>query len=176
MNYIFLIASTFILLTIAYQDFTSRSVVWVCFPLLALAGMGHSWLDTHSPSTLGAWFSINIGFLLLQFALLKAYFFIKEPARPAFIDSKIGWGDILFLVAACFFFSPLNFIIFYIGSLVFTICVYAALRWIFQRGGTWTVPLAGLQAVFFILFTCISGYYHYSLLNDDWLLFKWTSL
>jgi len=115
----------------------------------------------------------NMAFLIIQFLLLKSYFFIRQAAVVSIIDRKIGWGDILFLLAAAFFFSPMNFISFYLYSLLFSLMI--ALLWgLYRRTALRSIPLAGLQAVFLLLFLGAGEHLHFSLVNDQWLMDKIT--
>jgi Flp pilus assembly protein protease CpaA len=194
-------ATTFLavgcLVVIAYQDFMSRSVSWIFFPLLALAGMLHTFGGLHSWRQSLFYAGCNIAFLAIQLVVLMGYFFIRgrmmggagiredEGIREVWevrgirgirgirdvIDHQIGLGDILFLVAACFFFSPVNFISFYVYSLLLSLAI--ALLWMLvQRRAGWSIPLAGLQAVFLLLFFGVGALLHYSPLSDHWLLAK----
>jgi hypothetical protein len=163
--------ATISLLMIAYQDYRSRAVHWIYFPLLALAGIVLNLTELHSPGRLLGYTGFNFVFLCLQFVALKAWFFIRYKDRERIIDHKIGAGDLLFLTAACFFFSPLNFIVFYLSSLIFSILVHAT-KTLSDKPFGRSVPLAGLQATFFILFIYIPLFLNYSLFNDDLLILK----
>ena len=182
------IAAVVCLLLITYEDFTSRSVRWVYFPLLAVSGVlaalaepGAGGMGSGARQPLGlllVFAGWNIGFLALQFVLLVVYFRVRggSPIRRgaglgAIMDNKIGWGDVFFLFAACFFFSPVNFIAYYIISLVISLGI-AGVR-IAQNGSVnWPVPLAGLQAIFLLLILLAGAAWHRSPLNDDWLMTK----
>lgn len=176
------------LLMITYQDFRTRSVHWIYFPLLALAGMGM----IVSAQTFGRAAydtGFNLVFVGLQLAMLKIYFFARARLRYAavaiagerpasqrdttLINKKIGLGDILFLAGACFFFSPANFIAFYMLSLLFAIGAWSLTG---SRTRQTTIPLAGLQAIFLLLTLCAAAVWHYSLLDDGRLLLKITAL
>jgi hypothetical protein len=178
---------TVTLLVIACQDWRSRSVYWFLFPLLAVGGCVMSMAQLGAPGVFFRYLSINLGFLVVQLAALQVYFLLRRPKDSGIIDKKLGLGDLLFLAAAGFFFSPLNFIVFYVGSLVFAVGVALFFRGGGKTGpetarpvgpktvplaGLKTVPLAGLQSVFFIVYLFISMISNYSLLNDNWLIRK----
>jgi len=159
------------LLMIVYQDYRFRAVSWIFFLLLALGGIGMGVVGQPIARML-TYMAFNLAFLGLQLLLLKGYFLLMRKGREPLINTKIGLGDILFLAAACLFFSPLNFIGFYILSLLFTLGVW------FPTGGARkaSIPLAGLQA-FFLLMCLFAGWlWKYPLTNDDWLLLKLTGL
>jgi Flp pilus assembly protein protease CpaA len=159
------------LVFIAYQDHKSRSVNWVFFPLLAIVGFLSGVIETGSPALLFKFLLINLSFLLTQFVVLKLYFTFRSKKNARLIDNKLGSGDILFLVAASFFFSPANFIVFYLLSLFFTLIVYVAYS-TYKRINLNSIPLAGLQSIFFICCIFISLVLKYSLLNDNWVIIK----
>jgi len=145
------------LLPICYQDFSRRSVHWIYFPLLTVAGIFYSLLFTHSLSQLLTNTLCNSAFLLLQFGILKLYFVITRGSATRLLDNKIGWGDILFLLAAGFFFSPGSFILFYLLSLSFSL-IFAVVM--------------GLQALALSMLLLFTAYSQHPILTGDWLLNK----
>ena len=147
---------------IAWQDFRSRAVTWMLFPLLAGCGLGLTYRELDSLSVQAGYGAINSAFLLLQFALLRVWFFVRKKGKVPFIDHVIGKGDLFFLLAAGLFFSPVNFICFYLLSLLL------ALLW-FRAA---TIPLAGLQAGFLLL--CLSAHLllKWPLTDDTWITLK----
>jgi hypothetical protein len=170
--YLLIITTALLLSTIAYQDYRSRSVGWIFFPLLALAGITLSCLSLHSIRDTLINAAVNAGFLALQLLLLKTWFYIRGH-RSNLINEKLGLGDILFLAAAAFFFSPMNFILFYTCSLLFTVLACLVRKALHRNNAAWTIPLAGLQSIFFLLFLAGSSLFHYTLTDDAWLLYKW---
>src|SRR3569833_2788486 len=99
------------LVAIAWQDYASRAVQWIWFPLLACGG-----LLSGLPGINAGAAGINALLLLLQLAVLAAYFILRYGVRRTAMQEKIGAGDICFLLAACCCFSPLNYILFYVCS------------------------------------------------------------
>jgi hypothetical protein len=165
----------FLLAAITWQDLRSRSVSWLLFPLLAVSGILLAYRETGSWKLLFSYFSMNLGFLILQGLLLKMYFYFRNGKASALINDKIGWGDVLFLLAACCFFSPLNFIFFYVLSLLFSVAVFlAGSHWIRRGSSAVTVPLAGLQAGCLLLFLAANIIIHHPLTDDDWMIHKLT--
>jgi len=152
------------LVMVAWEDFAERQVHCSYFPILAGAGVVHTFEELHSMGRLAMYAGCNLAFLIIQFLLLKGYFFIRQTAMVSIIDRKIGWGDILFLLAAAFFFSPLNFIWFYLYGLLFSLLV--SLLWrTYSRSAFRSIPLAGLQSVFLLLFIGAANYLHHSLVR-----------
>lgn len=156
---------------IAYQDLTSRRVEWIYFPLLAIAGLLHSFTGLHTWKQVFFYTGCNLGFLAVQFILLGAWFLIRGTALTQIVDKKIGWGDVLFLVAAGCFFSPVNFISFYISGLVISLAV--AVLWMgIKRSTALSIPLAGLQSMLLLMLLCTAAVLHFSFLSDRWLMDK----
>ena len=148
------------------QDLRSRSVYWFLFPLLAITlflyklemqGAADTW-----PSVL-----VNIGFLVIQFFLVCAWFTLHNGKWTNITVDLLGWGDVLFLLSIAFGLSVFSFLSFYILSLTI-ICFY----WISIRAvgeSNKQVPLAGLQAL--LLFMVLSADWWLLLVDftgDDW--------
>ena len=144
MTVIFLIILGLFSSIIFYQDYKTRSVVWPLFPCVLILGAFYSFYYTESLQKFVLNTGLNIGFFLLQIVLLKIVFGFKR-----IINHKLGIGDILFILCCCFFFSPLNFLVFYILSLLFSLCVY--FLWL-NKSQKDSIPLAGIQAVFLFFF------------------------
>jgi hypothetical protein len=158
-------------IVIFYQDFTTRSVVWFLFPVISIVGIIHNYQQGNSWRTILINSSINMGFLVLQFLLLSFYFLLKGQNIRNSLRSKLGLGDILFMLACCFFFSPLNFLLFYCSSLFFSLFIHLFVIQFFRsQKDTHTIPLAGWQAIFLCLFAGVFVFLQSSMLNDAWLL------
>ncbi|WP_205511085.1 hypothetical protein [Longitalea arenae] len=155
-----------------YQDLSSRSVLWYLFPLTAVLGFINSHLQTGSWKETLAYIFINSVFVLLQFVLLKLYFSLKNrDVTSKLINGKIGLGDLLFLLAACFFFSPFNFLLFYCSSLLFAISFHWLFNKVFKTNAlAATVPLAGWMAIFLIVYIAFLQVTNNGLTKDDWIL------
>jgi hypothetical protein len=161
-----------LLLIIAYQDFKFRAVNWIVFPLLALLSIIFNLLSLNTLLELCKNSMINLIFITVQFLLLYLYFILKiKKIIP--LTEKIGLGDLLFLCAVSFLFSPVNFIFFYIFSLITSLCIYGITSLIFKKNNPFSgaIPLAGLQSLFlfiFILATVLFG--DLTITNDNYLL------
>ncbi len=142
-------AMLIVLGVIVYQDFKYRAVYWICFPVLAVVFCIDKILDSGLQSLLtDSLFSV--GFLLLQLLVLWLYFIIKYRKSINLTNGYLGWGDILFLLAVCFYLSPVNYIVFYVVSLVIAI-VFALIMRLLSKKDELTIPLAGIQALLFML-------------------------
>jgi len=136
------------------QDMRSRAVYWLLFPVLTALFIVLTGFSVVAV--------INIVFLLVQFLLVSAYFSIKKRRWVNVMKGLLGWGDMLFLLSIAFYLSVLNFIFFYIASLLFVLLFAARYK---------HIPLAGLQALLFaVLLTTDWWIKPFNLTNDDWLL------
>ncbi|MNS43960.1 Type IV leader peptidase family protein [compost metagenome] len=135
------------LLIIAYQDFKSREVHWFLFPLLLILSLSKLWYIDQLKEVFS--FLINVLMVLVQLLLLTFYFSVKEKKLINIADNYLGWGDILFLFNLCFLLSPVNFILFYLVSLLATIICFLVYKAFVNT--TKPIPLAGLQALIFTI-------------------------
>jgi len=159
MYWTILFVTSLIAALIFLQDLKDRAVTWFYFPVLAFMGIAAGFAEKTPLPAMAFHTLANLGFLLLQFALLTIYFRLRKGKL------KIGWGDVLFLAATCFYFSPANFLLFYCLSLVFALVLHLS----FAKKNA-TVPLAGLQSMFLVLFLVACKLTDHSTGNDDWIM------
>ena len=161
-----------VLCLIALQDFRSRAVTWFFFPAVAICGTGLALSELKSAALFGRYAAINLGFLLLQLGLLWIWFVVRKKRTTSLIDQAIGKGDLLFWVAAGCFFSPVNYILYYLLSLIFALLVHLVFQtWVSIRRFP-TVPLAGYQAVFLAVWLSLHLLLHIPLTDDHWITTK----
>lgn len=151
------------LVAIAWQDFRSRSVWWVLLVLCIAATFAEGWLLQGAGLLPLA--GINLAMMLVQLILLKAVFSIKNRQNTTVADELLGWGDILFFVVPCLYFSVFNFVIFYVLSLSLVLFVF--ILWKKYKPETDSeIPLAGGMALLLLLGRipefCMAGYNRYS--------------
>jgi hypothetical protein len=164
------VAILIVLLAIAQQDFRSRSVYLFWFVgLLALVVLlktfTNGWVNDACAAVL-----INLGFLFLQLLLLTVYFSIKNRGFVLITDSLLGWGDVLLLCCIAFYLSVLNFIFFYLFSLLITLVAWAMYLALTKKNGK-HIPLAGLQGIVLVLFLSADWFFKIiDLTSDNWLL------
>ncbi|MFD2162280.1 hypothetical protein ACFSJU_07735 [Paradesertivirga mongoliensis] len=157
------------LLFVFYQDLRYRAVYWVLFPallgLLVLLGIQErDILDLTLSST------YNLAFLLLQLLVLFIYFSVKAGRFVNITSGYLGWGDVLFLLCIAFYLSPVNYLLFYILSLVLVL-LGALLIYTFRHAQEIKIPLAGLQAILFAsLLVTDWNLKILNITNDHWLL------
>lgn len=157
---------TILLLVVVYQDFKYRAVWWVVFPLAA----GIAIWSAFSTRYFDVWLMesvINSLFLIVQFMVLTVYFSVKLKKPVWIFDQFIGWGDVLFLFVLALLLSPVNFIVFYLGSIVLTLLFAAA----YLNKRNENIPLAGIQAALFLVI--LAGDQILQIINltsDQWFL------
>lgn len=158
-----------LLAVIVYQDFRYRAISWVTLPLLFAAFATNTVLKTDFSSFLQS-FLFNSGFIVFQLFAVTAYFSLKNRAITNITSKYIGWGDILFFVVTAAVFSPVNFIVFYLVSLIITLASALIYRLVKQTS-TFEIPLAGAMALVLILFYAFSNFTNnIDLHNDRFLL------
>ena len=164
------IAILIVLLMVFVQDIRSRSVYWVLFPCLVILFISLGWLQHRA--YIDTWQAVlmNIGFLILQFLLVSAYFSIKSSCWINITKDRLGWGDLLLLLTVAFYLSFFNFLLFYITSLVAVLLCWLAWQALSSIKDK-HIPLAGLQAFVLGLFL-ITGWWikPVNLTSDNWLL------
>lgn len=155
--------------TLAFQDFRSREISWWLLPIV-VAGLLLGTAGQVSFAEIGHSFLVNMLFLGVQFALLWAWFFLRNRKRTKLIDRQIGLGDILFVICPALAFSPVNFLVYYTVSLVLTLTGVLLFR-MFRSPEKLLIPLAGALSLSLIVLCCwrladprVNFY------SDEWLL------
>lgn len=159
-----------VLLAIFLEDIWSREVHLVLFPLLAvgllIAGL------KHEGGLLELWQSarVNLLFLVLVLLLLTGWFSLKEKRLVNVTAQLLGWGDIWFLACTALYFSILNYLFFYIASLLAIMIFWSAWR-LLSKKDNGQIPLAGLQALLLAAYLCCDWWLlHFNAVSDNWLL------
>lgn len=135
-----------ILMVMGLQDFRYRAISWYAFPLLAILML----LGNKDFSITEAF--VNICFLLINFSLATLIISLNNQRFTNLLKSHIGWGDLLMLLCLSLYFSPVNFFVFYLSSLVF-IAIATGTYMLLAKPKNYTIPLAGMQGM--LLFACI---------------------
>jgi hypothetical protein len=159
----------FVLAALAVQDFKSRSVYWFWTPVLIFSFMGLNIFRLLSFDEYWLPVISNLLFIGLQLLVLSIYFSIKQKRFINITSQLLGWGDILFFLSIAFYLSVLNFLFFYIASLIVVLCCW--LPWqAFSKVKDRHIPLAGLQSLLLILFLVADWYcFHFNATDDRWL-------
>lgn len=159
-----------ILAAIFVQDIRSKAVwVWL-FPALALTCSLMNYDQTRAFSETMQNMMFNTCFLLLQLLLVTAYFSVKNRQWIWITHELIGWGDVLFLASIAAYLSLVNYILFYLTSLVLILLGYG-IRQLYLKKPNRQIPLAGLQAALLAIIILINEKWTLmNLTNDNWLL------
>lgn len=157
-----------LLAVVFVQDMRYRGVSWILFPLLGLTIISVRAFSAPSLAFIGESLLVNMGFILVILALLVLYFLLKHRRFVNITDQYLGWGDILFLVVLALYLSILNFLLFFVISLLFAgVCHTIFVGFHKDRH----IPLAGFQALLFTLFLAADWwFFHWRITEDDWLL------
>lgn len=156
-----------LLLLISYQDFKDREVYWFLFPVLAIITVFDLFNKLGWYSLLLN-FSINLIFVLIDLALISLYFSLKKKQIINIFDQFIGWGDVVFFVNLGLFFSPLNFLIFFFGSIL--LCLIGVFIFSGKRLMSFKIPLAGIQSILVLIALVLAKLVERINLQDDSLL------
>lgn len=152
------------------QDILSRAVYWIFFPALAALFMILFAIQHHSLNNFWLPATINVSFLLIQLLAVSLWFSIKERHWVNITGELLGWGDVLFLICTACCFSPLNFFVFYIGSLLLVLLIWLVGKSFWFRNSP-HIPLAGLQALILLLVFVVALIKpHLDLYADNWLI------
>lgn len=137
------------LMLISFQDFKQREISWILIPLCSLALLFRATqfaaYDIILKNTL-----LNITFVALQLLLLTIYMSIKNKKAVNILREHLGLGDVLFFVVLCIAFSPINFIVFYVISMMATLIGFVAYTAISSQKAK-EIPLAGAMASFLVI-------------------------
>ncbi len=134
----------FSLMVIAVQDFKERKIY--LFLLLVLGGLiifyrtQTSFLEVFLFVTL-----LNLSLVFTIVSILAIY--VKFKMNTTLFD-VFGLGDLLFFIVVSFAFPSLPFFVWFVFSLVFSLLIFLVIK---NSITLKTVPLAGLQAIFFII-------------------------
>ncbi len=90
----------------------------------------------------------NSIFFLINLGLLTLYMCLKSREFLNPFNHFFGLGDLLFYIAVSPLFLLINYIIFFILSLVFSILIHFCLKKIIKEN---TVPLAGFSALLLLI-------------------------
>ena len=166
MKYLLMALLVINLTVIFYQDIKYREVSWVLFPsALVLCGVYSLFVISYSELLMN--WALNVLILLSLLICLALYVFARFGRTNANLLTYLGLGDVLlfFILSICF--SPFNFILFVIASLLFSLTISLLIP--LKKK---TVPLAGLQSLCLILFLLYQSIFDINPFNENW-IFLW---
>jgi H+/Cl- antiporter ClcA len=97
----------------------------------------------------------NLAFIALQLIFLTLWISFKNKKWTNIIDTYLGLGDILFFVAISSAFSPIQFVLFYLISIVITLIAFVVYKWKSEKANS-EIPLAGAMSVVLIICMLLS--------------------
>ena len=139
MGYILIFIS---LIGIIYQDFSTRQIHlgWLMGWLTGICiTVSINWMVT----------LINLLLISFQLLLLTLYFSLKEKRLVYLPDVYLGWGDILFFIPLCIWFSTGNLVLFFIIGFLGTLVGFVIFR-LFRADASPFIPLAGCLSIFLL--------------------------
>lgn len=156
------------LIFLMFQDIKNRKISWPLLLVMPVAFFLTGQIESFNAEYFGN-VLFNVAFVILQLAIAAGYFFLKEKKVKNLINNKLGIGDILFLLSITFIFSKVNFIVFYVSGLLFSMIIYLfllGLKAVKQK----TIPLAGLLSAYLLIVFVCSLFLKFSFLNDSLLI------
>lgn len=132
---------------VAYEDFKFRAVSWWLFPLI----LGSAMFYPASWQTAQHQFMVNISLVLIIGLMLVCYVYIRLGTLNHFFQQMLGAGDVLLWVALTPLLPIMLFALLYTSSLLFALAAHGLLKRFTFYGPKTSVPLAGLQAIFFAI-------------------------
>ena len=157
-----------LLTVVVFQDLKQRQISWLLLPFL-LSLFFIKGLFLNPIAELIHHILFNIGFVVLQILILTAYMSVKNKKLGNIINSQLGLGDILFFLVLCVAFSPVNFIIFYVAGLLFTLIVFVVYNQLIKKSEK-EIPLAGAMAMLMVVLLLFSKWStDFNFYNDDFL-------
>ncbi len=138
-----------ILLILVYQDFKSRAISWFLIPILLMVIIINA-LMTINIEELTIFSGINLILVLVNFLGVTLIISLKEKKIKNIINSYLGLGDVLFFLVLTTLFSPINFIVFFIGSIFLVTLIYGGVM-LFSKQKNTLIPLAGAMSLVLIV-------------------------
>lgn len=162
-EYILLSLLILCLFVLFVQDVKSREVSWILFPVtFVLSGFVSMYYTTFIELAI-SW-GLNLIILGCLFLCLVLYMFVRFRKENFNVWNYFGLGDVLFLIVLSINFSPFNFVLVIIFSLVFSL-----LMTVLTRSKRKTVPLAGYQALFLIILVFVQKAFDINPFNENWI-------
>lgn len=132
---------------IAVQDFKFRAIHWVTLPvlfcMLVLKTNFQIEKNIIIESTL-----LNFSFVFFQILILMIYFTVRKRHFEKVINTYLGLGDVLFLLAIAPALGFGNYLLFLVTSLLLTLLFFPLYTY-FRKVKSPEIPLAGIQAILF---------------------------
>ena len=142
-----------IMFVVMYQDVKARQVSFILFPILFLLTICVTNIVKPFEMVVSDMLMI-MGFITIQLAAIVLYLLLKFRKLLNPFRGYLGTGDLLFWFAIAPLFSFVNFLLFFVVSLLFSAIVFVSFKRLFVPKSTIRaklIPLAGMQAAFLLL-------------------------
>lgn len=150
---------------IIYQDFKERAIDCWTIPWIASCGLFTAVTNFYWEP----WFLVfNNLFIAIQLIGVSLYFSIKHQKWINITRDYLGIGDVLIFIAISPLFSPVQFCMFFIGSLI--VILFGAGLYHASIQSLKTIPLAGGLGICWMIYALCSAYFKFSMYNDLFLL------
>lgn len=157
-----------LLAIVVVQDLKHREISWLLIPFLLCSFLAKG-LFLISSHQLIAYSLFNIGFIAIQLLILTAYISMKNKKLTNIVNSYLGLGDVLFFIVICVAFSSVNFILFYVLSLLFTLGGFIAYNILIKKAKK-EIPLAGAMAMVMTTLILVNQWMpQFNFYNDDYI-------
>jgi len=155
-----------VLILIIIQDFKTRTIIW--WSPLVLFVISLSIHYRYFEGFNFPYILTNLGFIFVQLLGLTLYFSWKKRKWVNIMIDFFGLGDILFLIPLCFIFTPINFILFFIISLLFILILSLIYQLKIKDKSNFTIPFAGMMAISLMInqFITKNTFDDFSILNQ----------
>ncbi len=148
MELLLLIIPIGILMILVIQDFKSREISWFIIPLLFVVFTVKAILKIDVDELL-IYFGINSLIVCTNLLGVCIMVSLKEKKITNILNTYLGLGDVLFFLLITIVFSPLNFFIFFMGSVLVCSIVYG-LMLLINKKKQLPFPLAGAMSLMLI--------------------------
>lgn len=164
MNFILLILFIVMLSGIVISDLKHYAIpVYLLIPMLAIAFIRSLIANSAEIALKMALMNLLLIIPVILLSVLIIYALRRNIFNP--VNSLIGAGDLVFIPAVCLSFSPINFIVFFVSSLLIII-----LFRLFVPGKGRFIPLAGLLSMMLGIVLVLSEITSFDLFSDRPLL------
>jgi len=155
-----LILISIVLIGISIRDFAAREIEVYYFLLMAITVIVFCMVRTDVVTMIQNVLVNCIQLVLLLGCLIGYYQFRYGKADSNFFNTRLGIGDLLFWIVTTPLFAPVNFILWMVVSLLFSLVVHSCVVLVSGKKHS-TVPLAGLQAIILIIVLMIDQFVLY---------------
>ena len=164
--FIWVFVSIIGLLAIAIEDITRRSVYFFWFIIAFIGALGFI-ISSSGTSILFSTILTNMVICLFVALLTIGFYFLKHKQNCInFLQNSIGLGDLIILPVIIISFSPINFILFCISTIIITLIGYNFYQ--LSKNKEVTIPLAGFWSLGLIISIILSIFNVIDAHNDDW--------